>query len=263
MFSITPSGKLAALALMLFLAAGVARAQGQDSPAPGQQAPGMRGEGRGRGEGPPPLIGKIASIKDGALELSTPDGSNVVVKLTDKTEFRKDRQPAKIGDFKVGDMVFVRGEQNADHSVTAGMVAARSGGGPGGPGGQGAGRGFGGGAGFGEMGKDYVAGEIKSVDAPKITVLRTDNVKQTIELNEETSLRKGRDSITMADIQPGDHLVARGSMQNNVFTPRNVMIVSPEQWQRMQEFMGGSRGAGQNANSGAKSNAQAPAPPQQ
>lgn len=263
MFSSKPSGKLAILTLMLFLAAGVVGARAQDSPAPGQQASVGRGEGRGRGDGPPPLIGKIASIKDGAMELSTLDGSNVVVKLTGKTEFRKDRQPAKIGDFKVGDMVFVRGEQNADHSVTAGIVAARSGGGPGGPGGQGAGRGFGGGAGFGEMGKDYVAGEIKSVDAPKITVLRTDNVTQTIELNEETSLRKGRESITMADIQPGDHLVARGAMQNNTFTPKNVMIVSPEQWQRMQEFMGSARGAGQNANGGAKPTSPAPAPPQQ
>jgi len=261
MFSITPLGKLAALALLLFLAARVMSAQAQDSPPPGQQAPGMRGEGRGRGDGPPPLIGKISSIKDRTLELSVPDGSAVIVKLSDKTEFRKDRQPAKLGDFKVGDMVFVRGEQNADHSVTAAVVAARSGSGSVGPGGQGGDRGFGGGAGFGEMGKDYVAGEIKSVDTPKITVLRTDNVTQTIELDEETSLRKGRDSITMADIQPGDHLVARGSVQNNVFTPKNVMIVSTEQWQRMQEFIGRARGAGQDTNGGEKPNA--PAHPQQ
>src|SRR5262249_24961117 len=159
-------GKVAVLVLMLVLAAGVALVQAQDPPAPVQQVPEMRGEGRGRGDGPAPLVGKILSIKDGALELSTPDGSSVIVKLSDTTELTKDRQPAKMGDFKVGDTVFVRGEQNADHAVAAAMVAARSGGGPGGPGGQGAGRGFGGG-GFGEMGKDYVAGEIKSVDAPK------------------------------------------------------------------------------------------------
>ena len=44
------------------------------------------------------------------------------------------------------------------------------------------------------------------MDAPKITVLRPDNVTQTLELNEETSLRKGRESVTMADIQVGDHV---------------------------------------------------------
>ena len=79
-------------------------------------------------------------------------------------------------------------------------------------------------------------GEVKSIDAPHITVLRTDNVTQTLELNEETSLRKGRDSVTMADIQPGDHVFMRGAMQNNVFVPKSVMVIGPEQWKRMQEM---------------------------
>jgi hypothetical protein len=126
--------------------------------------------------------------------------------------------------------VFVRGEENADHSVTAQMIGGRSGGGPEG------GRGFGGGAGFGELGKDFVVGEVKSVDAPKLTVLRPDNVTQTLELNEETSLRRGRESITMADIQPGDHVVVRGAVQNNAFAPKNVMVLSPEQWKQLEEM---------------------------
>jgi Domain of unknown function (DUF5666) len=254
--------KLAALVFMLFFGAMAARCQSEDSATPdAQQAPSARGQTRqGRGDGPPPLLGKITSVKNGALELGTPDGTNVTVKLSDKTEFRKDRQPAKLADFKVGDTVFVRGEQNADHTVTAVIVAGRAGGGSDGPGG---GRGFGGGgAGLGELGKDYIAGEIKSVDAPKLTVLRTDNVTQTIELTEESSLRKGRDSITMAEIQPGDHVIARGSMQDNVFTPKNVMILSAEQWQRMQEFAGRRRGNGENAPGNAP-NAPTPAPPQQ
>jgi preprotein translocase subunit YajC len=86
------------------------------------------------------------------------------------------------------------------------------------------------------LGQDYVVGEIKSVDAPKLTILRSDNVTQTIELNEDTSLRKGRDSITMADIQAGDHVFVRGGMANNVFQPKNVMVIPPEQWKRMQEM---------------------------
>jgi hypothetical protein len=257
MFSNASKARFTVLGLMLFLAVAVTPGRSQDSPAPGQQPAPTHTEGpqaRGRGDGPPPLFGKITALKDGAIELRTPDGASVIVKISDKTEFRKDRQPAKLADFKVGDVVFVRGERNPDQTVTAAMVAARSGGG-----GTGAGRGVGDGAGFGEMGKDFIAGEIKSVDAPKLTVLRSDNVTQTIELNEETSLRKGRDSITMADIQPGDHLVARGSMQNNVFTPKNVMILSPEQWQRMQEFAGRPRGTAQDTPGSAKP----PAPPQQ
>ena len=94
---------------------------------------------------------------------------------------------------------------------------------------------------MGVLGKDYLAGEVKSVDAPKLTILRVDNVTQTIELNEDTSLRKGRDSITMADIQPGDYVAVRGAMNKDVFVPKNVMVIPPEQWRRMQEMrMGGA-----------------------
>ena len=247
-----PSRKLLALSLMLILGGTAACAMAQDAPLPDQ-----RGTG-GRGDGPPALIGKITALKDNSMELARPDGTTATVTLTDKTEFRKDRQPAKATDFKIGDMVFVRGEQNADKTVTAMAVAARSGNFTGG--GEG-GRGFGGGPGqLGEMGKDYVAGEIKSVDAPKLTVLRTDNVTQTIELTEESSLRKGRESITMAEIQPGDHMIARGAMQNNVFVPKNVMILSAEQWQRMQQ-MGERRRNGEGGPVSPQPNTPAPQPP--
>jgi len=178
---------------------------------------------RGRG-----VAGKITAIKDGSLELTRMDGGSVTVKLNDKTEYRKDRQAAKLADFKVGDMVLIRTEGNED--LTAVLVAGRTGGQ--GMGGQGGGMMMGG----GELGKDFVFGEVKSVDAPKITVLRPDNVTQTLELNEETSLRKGRDSVTMADIQVGDHVFVRGGVQNNAFVPKMVMVIGTEQWKRMQEM---------------------------
>jgi len=204
------------------------------------------------------LFGKITAISNGTVQLAKPDGTSAIVKITDKTEFRKDRQNAKLEDFKVGDTVFVRGEENADHSVTAAMIGARTGGGPqGGGGGRGPG---GGGAGFGDLGKDFVAGEVKSVDAPKLTVLRPDNVTQTLELNEETSLHRGRDSITMADIQPGDHVVVRGGVQNNAFVPKNVMVLSPEQWKRMQDMGTNGRGPGGNGPAGNAPTGSAPPP---
>jgi len=129
--------------------------------------------------------------------------------------------------------------------------------------GQFATRGGPGGGGFGTQGKDFVVGEVKSVDPPRLTVLRTDNVSQTLELNEETSLRRGRDSITMADIQAGDHVIARGAVENNVFVPKNLNVVSPEQWKRMQEMMSGAGPAGPGGgNAPANPNApSAPKPP--
>jgi Domain of unknown function (DUF5666) len=223
--------------------------QTQGQPPEGGPAPHHRGQMEGHG-----TIGKITAIHGNAFVLTRPDGTNVTINITDKTEFRKDRQPAKQMDFKVGDFVMVHDDENSDHTVTAQAIAGRSAnGGPGRPGGPG------GGPAFGEMGKDFVAGEVKSIDAPKLTVLRTDNVTQTIELNEETSLRKGRESITMADIQPGDHVVMHGALQNNVFVPKNVVLLSPEQWERMQQFASGGGGMAVSAPSGASSGK----PPQQ
>lgn len=204
------------------------------SPAPGDAAPsagsGRGGRRRGNGDenGPRPVLGRIAAISDGSLRLTRPDGSEVTVKLDSKTEYRKDREPAKLKDFKVGDGILVRGEENADYSISAQMVAGRNGnGGPGGgPNRQNP---------AGTLGKDFVLGEVKAIDAPSLTVMRTDNVKQTFELNEDTSLRKGRDSVTMADIQVGDHIFARGGMQAEQFVPKVVMVIAPEQWKRMQE----------------------------
>jgi hypothetical protein len=181
-------------------------------------------------EGPRPIFGKITSMTAGTMVLTGRDGQTVTVKLTEQTEFRKDREKAAAADFKVGDMVMVRGDETADHTVTAKLIGTRSGG-PGGPGLPG-GRMMS----VGTLGKDYVAGEVRSIDAPKLTVLRPDNITQTVELNEETSLRRMRESITMADIQVGDHVMARGAMQNDVFVPKNILVMNAGQWKRMQEM---------------------------
>jgi Domain of unknown function (DUF5666) len=206
------------------------------SDAPPRQGTRPQGDGGAR-----PLLGKIIAIREGAMDLAMPDGQTVTVKLTGQTEFRKDREPAKAADFKVGDTVMVRGEENADHSVTARVVGSRTGasGGPGGPGGAG-------GRQMGTLGKDYVVGEVKAIDPPRLTVLRTDNVTQTLELNEATSLRKGRDSITMAEIQVGDHVMARGAMEKDVFVPKGVMVMGPDQWKRIEEMreQSGQKAAG-------------------
>jgi len=245
------------LCLLLFLATHlVAQDPPPPPPAAGQQA--AAPEGPGRGMGRPGLFGKITAIDGQTLQIATRDGQTVTVKVTADTQFRKDREAAKLSDFKVGDTVGVRGDENPDHTWTAQMIGARPNGGFGG--GQGVAAGGGpGGAGMrqqlGVLGQDYVVGEIKAIDAPSLTILRPDNVTQSVLLDENTSLRKGRDSITMADIQAGDHVFIRGGMVNNSFQPKSVMIFSPEQWKRMQE--NGRMGQG-----GAGASGQAAKPPQ-
>jgi len=239
------------LCFLLFLATHLVAQDPPVAPPAGQAG---SGQGLGRGAGRPGVFGKITAINGQTLEIATRDGQTVTVKITGDTQFRKDREAAKLSDFKVGDMVGIRGDENPDHTWTAQMIGSRPNGGF--RGGQGAGEGRGaaegrgpGGPGMrqqlGVLGQDYVVGEIKAIDAPSLTILRPDNVTQSVQLDENTSLRKGRDSITMADIQPGDHVFIRGGMVNNSFQPKNVMIMSPEQWKRMQEngMLGGANGS--------------------
>jgi len=218
-------------AAILFLWPMGVRGQDAQTPDAAPAAPSLGGRQHRQGQdenGPRPVFGRIAAIQDGSIRITRPDGSETTIKITSQTEFRRDREPAKLKDFKVGDGVLVRGEENPDYSVTAQMISGRTGnGGPnGGPNRQNP---------IGTLGKDYVVGEVKAIDPPSITVMRTDNVKQAFELNEDTSLRKGRDSVTMADIQVGDHVFARGELQQNQFVPKSMMVIEPEQWKRMQE----------------------------
>jgi Domain of unknown function (DUF5666) len=234
------------ISLLSLLVVGVQASPKTPQDAPPAQNPGIAqgaepGQGRG-GMRRMGVFGKLTAVHDQSLEITREDGSVVTVKISPNTRFRKDRQDAALTDFKVGDTIFVRGEENPDRTWNADMIGERPAGGFGGrgQGGGGAEGGRGGGPGgmrsMGVLGRDYVLGEVKAVDAPKLTILRTDNVTQTIELNEETSLRKDRQSVTMADIQVGDHVFVRGATANSVFQPKSVNVISPEQWKRMQEM---------------------------
>jgi|SRR5579872_2791582 len=226
------------LICMLLAAMRVAAQPPQETPPPAnpaatQSANPAQTPGRG-GDRRPGLFGKLTAVHDQSIEIAQQNGDTVAVKIAGSTQFRKDGQDAKLSDLKVGDIVFVRGEENPDHTWNAEVIGTRPGGFGGGRGGPNGGSG--GGRPAGVLGQDYVFGEVKSIDAPKLTILRPDNVTQTVELNEETSLRKGRDSITMADIQVGDRIMIRGGMQANAFQPKSVMVIGPEQWKRMQEM---------------------------
>lgn len=247
---------------LLSAALQVAARSAQEAPPPQnppatQSANPAQTPGRG-GDRRPSLFGKLTAVHDQSVEIAQPSGDTVTVKIGGSTQFRKDGEAAKLSDFKAGDVVFVRGEENPDHTWTAEVLGARAGGFGGGQGSGG--RGAGGGMRpAGVLGQDYIFGEVKSVDAPKLTILRPDNVSQTVELNEETSLRKGRDSVTMADIQVGDHIMVRGGMVNNAFQPKSVMVIGPEQWKRMQEL--GMQGGAPPANP-LKDNSQPQKPPE-
>jgi hypothetical protein len=90
-----------------------AQSQNPAQPAGGQQPPQRGGERR------PGVFGKVTTINAQSIQITTQTGDTVTVKIGGSTQFRKDRQEAKLSDFKVGDTIFVRGQENADHSWNA------------------------------------------------------------------------------------------------------------------------------------------------
>lgn len=176
------------------------------------------------------VAGKVTSIsKDSLVITPLAGGDPVTIKIGSDTRLMKDRQPAKVDDIKAGDVVFARGELSGA-SMNARMVGVvppdmverfQQGGGPGG---------FqrGPGAGFNreDMGKKFVAGEVKAINETKLTIARPDGQTQDIQVDENTSFRRGKESITFPDIKVGDFVRGPGELKDNVFVAKELMIGS-------------------------------------
>lgn len=219
-----------------------------------------RRQGRGQGGGNFQMrgtAGTITAINGNTITVKQAgNDETVTVKLSDKTEYRKmpERpgdgqgmpmpQPAKLSDFKVGDSIMVRGERSSPTEVDAAtvMLAPPGGarfmmrGGPAGPGGGGPG---GMPINAADLGKTFIAGEVKSIDGAKLTVHRPDGQDQTIQADENTSFRKGRESITLPDIKIGDTIMGRGEIKDGVFTPATLNVVDPRAMQMMRQRANG------------------------
>jgi Cu/Ag efflux protein CusF len=238
----------------LFVCSSIAQEPAQE----GAQRPHRQGGSGGGGDLRRGAFGEVTEITGSTLKIKLPNGSIGTVNTTASTRFRKDEQEAKLSDFKVGDRVFVRGESTGENTWTAAAVGSAPS--------Q---------AQIQErmkeaMGKTMVVGEVKSIDAPKLTINRTDGVVQTIEADENTSFRRGRDeSITLPDIKAGDTVFARGELKNGVFVPASISVLDPEMVRRMKErggmigFGGGmGRGSGQGGTQEHSNSGQQEAPPQ-
>jgi hypothetical protein len=184
-----------------------------------QAAPPAEGQPMGQGHGPghrgPGTAGTITAINGNTITINSFNGKSEQVNTTDSTRFRKDREQAQLSDFKVGDRVFVRGQQNSEGVFQAEVLASRPAGGMGG-------------ANFREgMGKQFIAGEIKSISGTQLTIQRPDGVTQTISVDENTSFRKQNESVTLADLKPGDHVFGRGELKNDIFVPSVLNVGQP------------------------------------
>ena len=105
------SRKLLVLSAMSSLALSAAAQQGGPPPttdAPPQQRRGgyvMVGPDGQKFQG---VGGQITSISGDTLKLKMPNSQKMTVKISSDTQFRRDHNPAKLQDFKVGEFVIMR-----------------------------------------------------------------------------------------------------------------------------------------------------------
>jgi hypothetical protein len=151
---------------------------------------------------------------------------------------RAQPQPLKPTDIKVGDIITAGGEEDAaKKSIGAVFIAqidperAKQ---------------------MREMqanyGKTWLAGRITGIEGTTITIDgMVDHAKHTIDVDENTSFRKRRDSITLADIQPGEQLRAEGAVKGGVFVATVVTAMEPRDRVRNGEQGGPDAGSNSSA----------------
>lgn len=231
---------LVRIALLLSLLAATVAAQDAPPASPqggGQQnGPGRRGEGGMRGRGFRGTMGEITAVNSDGFTIKTMQGNSATVKVTAETKFMRDQEPIKMSDLKVGNTIGVAGTPDPNDPTTwnANFVVDRT-------------------AQMEQfkqnLGKTLIVGEVKSIDGTNLTILRPDGVTQTISADENTSFHKGRESVTLADIKAGDHVMGRGSVKDGVFVPTELRVGG----MGMGMGMGGGgrwRGRGQGQNQG-------------
>lgn len=197
-------------------------------------------QGPGGGRTMPPgegLAGTVSSVgKDSFTLAPFGGGAPVTIKVSDSTRLMKERQPSKLADIKAGDTVFVRGnlKDNVMEAFMVGVVPPemaermKQGGGrmfAGGPAGQQA---------FNpeDMGKKFIAGEVKAINETRLTIARPDGQNQDIEVDENTSFKRRNESITLADIKVGDFIRGPGELKNNIFTAKELRVGRPQMQMR-------------------------------
>jgi hypothetical protein len=75
-------------------------------------------------------------------------------------------------------------------------------------------------------GKTWLQGKVTAINETKVTLFGImDNASHTFEANEDTTFRKRREPITLADIQVGDVVRVEGVVQDGIFVAASVTVM--------------------------------------
>lgn len=246
---------LALLALLALLTLGLALSailSAQDAPSipPTSQAPsqaqgadnrqGHRGGREGWGSGGLAgggLVGTVTEVAADHYSIKTEAGETYVVHYSPNTRILKQTaqnrgeggergergngqrsapEPIKPSDIKVGDAIIAAGETDAAAKSVGAVVVlqidperARQ---------------------FREMqanfGKTWLMGKVTAINETKVTLHGTvDNTAHIFQADENTTFRKHREPVTLADVQVGDTVRVEGAVKDGSFMAASVSVM--------------------------------------
>ena len=221
------------------IAAPLCRAQEGDALGPPDGGDGIRGAfGRGNG-----VRGTVTAAGASSFTIRTDEGDTYQVLYSPNTRLMKDRQPIEAADVHVGDMLMAGGIVDPK-AKTVGAVFfvdidakevrdARA-----------------------AFGKTWVMGKVTAIHDLKITIERAgDKQAQIVAGDENTSFRKHREEVTLADVKVGDTISAQGALHADTFLATALRIMTPG------TNPGPGRPNGPEKSSGQPSGAAGPVPP--
>lgn len=160
----------------------------------------------------PNIRGTVKSIHGSDATIQTEEGQTYTVHTSDNTRIYKQRQPLKMSQVLVGDMLMAAGSLDEKaHLMRAVFVAdvdaatvekMRA-----------------------ELGKTWIAGKVLKIEDANITIDRMDHKTQVIQADDTTSFRKDGQSITLLDVHVGDPVRGKGSLQKGVFVPTQLTVI--------------------------------------
>jgi hypothetical protein len=194
------------------MAAPAGHAQEDNGLGPPDGGDGM-GQAFGAGNG---VRGTVTAAAAGSFTIHTDEGETYKVLYSPNTRLMKDRQPIAASDIHVGDMLMAGGLVDAKAKTVGAVLLydidaeevrkARAG-----------------------FGKTWVMGKVTAIHELRITIERAgDKQTQIVSVDENTSFRKHREDVTLADVKVGDVISADGALHAETFLATNLRIMNPE-----------------------------------
>jgi hypothetical protein len=219
---------LACFVTFLVTRPGTAQDEGQDDPSAGIAQLFDQGNG---------IRGVVTASQGGSFVIRTDEGETYKIFYGPNTRVMKDRQPLEAGEIRTGDMLVAAGQLDKKaktlgavflYDVDAAEVRkARQG-----------------------FGKTWTAGKVTAIHDLRITIERAgDKQTQTVAVDENTSFRKSREDVTLADVKVGNFISAQGALHNDLFTATILRVMEPRA--RDLGMLGGPQGwSAENPSSG-------------